>query len=265
MAETKSSADSALEIMRDWQWIRCNPDGERFHPGRILSEVLNRLAMEGIKNPDDAVLTLLRRGDLSAHSDYQWRKYQAGRYYQLEGSEAPIKKERWQALADARSTFYLSDDFRPEQQVLKELGLGDCDAYDWQPLENRFCLAIQTPNPQFPDMNSTEEWYSVWDIEVWPRFADLYQDDELDSHIDARESSPPPTNKGGRPPIADWEAGALEMAGRHYRGDLKPNTIADVSRELAAWLAEQDIHPSESVLRAHSKAIFAAFQAWAQD
>lgn len=38
--------------------------------------------------------------------------------------------------------------------------------------------------------------------------------------------------KGGRPPIADWESAALEMACQYYRGDLKPETIADVKGAL---------------------------------
>jgi hypothetical protein len=75
----------------------------------------------------------------------------------------------------------------------------------------------------------------------------------------------PATNKGGRPLAADWELAALEIAGRYYRGDFKPQTIADVGRELASWLGDQDLHPSDSVVRIHSKRIFEAFQAWEQE
>ena len=79
------------------------------------------------------------------------------------------------------------------------------------------------------------------------------------------ELAAPPTNKGGRPPAADWELAALEIAGRYYRGDFKPQTIADVSRELSSWLGNQDLHPSDSVVRIHAKRIFDAFQAWERE
>jgi len=75
----------------------------------------------------------------------------------------------------------------------------------------------------------------------------------------------PSVNKGGRPPAADWELAALEISGRYYRGDFKPQTIADVGRELALWLSNQDSHPSDSVVRIHAKRIFDAFQAWEQE
>ncbi len=76
------------------------------------------------------------------------------------------------------------------------------------------------------------------------------------------ELTAPTTNKGGRPPAADWELAALEIAGRYYLGDFKPQTIADVRRELSSWLGHQDLHPSDSVVRVHAKRIFDAFQAW---
>ena len=75
----------------------------------------------------------------------------------------------------------------------------------------------------------------------------------------------PPINKGGRPPAADWELAALEIAGRYYRGDFKPQTIADVGRELSSWLGNQDFHLSDSVVRIHAKRIFDAFQAWERE
>lgn len=69
-------------------------------------------------------------------------------------------------------------------------------------------------------------------------------------------------NKGGRPPAADWEAAALEMAGLYYRGSLKPERIADVKNRLASWLSDQDSEPSPSVLHQHAKRMFDAFCAW---
>ncbi len=82
------------------------------------------------------------------------------------------------------------------------------------------------------------------------------------------DGSPKPVSlvdRGGRPPAANWELAALELAGRYYKGDFKPSSKADVQRELAAYLAESDIHPSASTLGNHAKPIFEAFQEWDRD
>lgn len=68
--------------------------------------------------------------------------------------------------------------------------------------------------------------------------------------------------KGGRPTATNWEEAALEMARRFYVGDLKPSKIVDVERHLANWLAEQNIHPSQTTLREHAKRYFDAFNEW---
>ncbi|WP_285710474.1 hypothetical protein [Erythrobacter oryzae] len=72
----------------------------------------------------------------------------------------------------------------------------------------------------------------------------------------------PKASKGGRPTATDWEAAALEMARRYYLGDLKPETPGDVQKQLTAWLAAQDVHPSPSTLHDHAKRYFNAFAAW---
>ena len=261
MSENDDSrnAASALQIMRQWQWTGGDPDGNLWGISLSLSEVTSRLAMEGISQPQDAVLSLLCQGDLSASGDYRWRKYQGDNHFQLEGTGAPIKRRQWQGLADSIKVEQLasSDEWWGLQSInLPELKLLHYPSYSWEFSANRFSTAH--------DKNDQEEWFSAWDIEVsraWP-------DDEF--LLCAPEPvipkpTAPATNKGGRPPAADWEVAALEMAGRYYQGDFKPQTIADVCRELTAWLADQDSHPSDSVVRVHAKRIFEAFQAWEQD
>lgn len=260
MPAPQDNATAVLEIMREWEWQRCNPDGEQFHPGMMLSQLISRLVMEGAVKPQDTVLELLSQGKLLARGDYQWRKYDGDRHYQLEGVAAPIKQRHWQILAElsaAELTRQFSDVWQEQFVTLDNLGLGQCSEYEWQPLENSFSTASLIEDPLWTGAMDQEEWYSVREIEVWPLFA---EQNEIGDSLEPAA----PINRGGRPPAADWEAAALEMAGRYYRGDLKPATIADVVRALADWLAERGIHPSDSVLRTHAKPIFDAFRQWEQ-
>lgn len=217
------------------------------------------LAMEGLSRPHNAVLELLSKGDLLARGCYRWRKYESGDFFQFEGTHAAIKPKQWQTLADLlaeEQRQYAGVGF-PESEVdLAHLGLNKCEIYVWEHGQNRFSTAFIPPGTDLFEPGYYEEWFSAWEIDVSPRFLDdNYQVDETTLIADQ-------SNKGGRPPVADWEAAALEMAGRYYRGDFKPKTIADVVRELAKWLGDQDKHPSDSVLRDHAKPIFEAFRAW---
>ena len=266
MDERPASATAALDIMREWEWRRCDPDGVPFHPGKDLSFVVNRLALEGLASPANVVLTLLCRGDLIARGDFTWRKFQHGQFYQLEGVNEILKPLRWQALADliADELRELDDQGWPISEVnLERLEMRECPVYQWEFGDNRFCTTLCPPDTETWAPTYLEEWYSAWNIDVWPNDLEpLVWDDEPEPE------TPPATtnaNKGGRPPAADWELAALEIAGRYYRGDFKPTTIADVGRALTSWLGDQDLHPSDSVVRIHAKRIFNAFQAWEQD
>lgn len=264
MNERPAFATAALDIIRAWEWRRCDPDGKPFHPGKDLSFVVNRLALEGIARPEDAVLTLLCRGELIARGDDQWRKYQHGSFYQLEGINEILKPLRWQTLAGS-----IADELRalsgpgwPDVQLdLERLGMKQCPVYEWEFRDNRFCTATCPPGTEKYASTYLEEWFSAWNIDVWPN------DSEPMALTDAPDPQPAVqnANKGGRPPAADWELAALQIAGQYYCGVFKPQSIADVSRQLASWLGNQDLHPSDSVVRIHAKRIFDAFQAWERE
>lgn len=264
MSSGEDGASTALDIMRGWEWRRCDPDGVPFHPGKELSFVVSRLALEGMARPDEAVLTLLCRGELVARGHYHWRKYQHGNFYQLEGVNEILKPLRWQKLADlmADELQALARRDWPDVTVnLERLALNECPIYKWNFSDNGFCTAICPPDTETHAPSYVEEWFSAWDIDIWPNEPEpaVRADDP------GSRSVAPNSNKGGRPPAADWEAAALELAGRYYRGDFKPQTIADVGRQLASWLSDQDLYLSDSVVRVHAKRIFDAFQAWEHD
>ncbi|MFD2578835.1 hypothetical protein ACFSTD_10000 [Novosphingobium colocasiae] len=177
-----------------------------------------------------------------------------------------LKPLRWQALADS-----IAEEFRslagnewPSHTVdLERLGIKACARYEWEFGDNRFSIAVCPPDTDTWSSNYLEEWYSAWNIDVRLSNPKPILSENLPEPETVQFT--PNTNKGGRPPAADWELAALEMAGRYYRGDFKPHTIADVGRELASWLASQDLHPSDSVVRTHAKRIFDAFRAWEKE
>ncbi|QGP78679.1 hypothetical protein [Sphingobium sp. CAP-1] len=264
MASGDEDADAALEIMRQWQWTRGDSDGGLCPVSMDLNDVANRLAMEGISRPQDLLLSLLCRGDLSASGDYRWRKYQGGNHFQLEGINSPIKQKQWQGLADlieAERLDIAKGGFGFFPCDLTKLGMKNCAQFDWAFFDNRFSTAICPYGVSEQAAHYLEEWFSAGNIQVHANWLDDYL-------TFGREPKPvtlatkPIANKGGRPPVADWELTALEIAGRYYRGDFKPQTIADVARELASLLGNQDLHPSDSVVRIHAKRIFEAFKAW---
>ena len=268
MASGDDGLDAALNIMRQWQWRGGDPDGNVWGISMDLSVIVNRLAIDGIARPQDAVLSLLCRGDLLASGDYRWRKYQGGNHFQLEEIDTPIKQNQWQVLADlieAQRLDIEAGGFGLLSIDLPKLGMQKWEPYDWEFIDNRFNTSRCSSGTASHDRNYFEEWFSAWSINVSPAWMD---DDFLsfDPEPVAPATNPPTsTKKGGRPPAGDWEVAALEMAGRYYRGDFKPQTIADVGRALAGWLADQDSHPSDSVVRVHAKRIFEAFQAWERD
>lgn len=266
MDEHSTAADAALDIMREWDWRRCDPDGVPFHPGKELNWVANRLAMEGIRRPQDAILALLCQGALTARGDYRWRKYQDSDNFQNEVLCDQIKPIHWQQLAASIQEGQRGSGWGSTVETtlqLRELKIADCLAHEWEFGSCRFSYAVVTDKLDPWDDDYMEEWFSAWGIDVWPNnLESIIWDDEPEP-----ETAPSTvnTNKGGRPPAADWELAALEIAGRYYRGDFKPQTIADVGRELASWLGDQDLHPSDSVVRIHAKRIFEAFQTWKRD
>jgi hypothetical protein len=264
MDERPEPATFALDIMRDWKWLSSNPDGVTLHPGMDLGSVENRLAMAGLRKPKDAILTLLCRGDLASEGSYRWEKYQDCEQFHMEVVSDAIEQGHWQRLAKLIE----EDRNRPGITIgkkltlqLVELGLNDCLSHDWECSACRFSYAIVTDQLDPWHADYTEEWYSAWEISVWP--ASLWPSPSADTPESKASGSI--TNKGGRPTSADWEGAALEMAGRYYRGDLKPSTIAEVRRALAAWLGEQDCYPADSTILPHAKRIFDAFQAWERE
>jgi len=88
---------AALAIIESWGWDHADPRFEVYVPLMLsLSEVVNRLAMEGHADPAGTVLSLLASGKLEATGSHWFKAYRNGRF-QREGV-GPIPVARWKAL-----------------------------------------------------------------------------------------------------------------------------------------------------------------------
>lgn len=71
-----------------------------------------------------------------------------------------------------------------------------------------------------------------------------------------KADEPAHESKRGRRPHYDWPAASLAIFGLIYRGDLKPETQADIERALIGHLTKGDNSPSESTVRPFAKQIW---------
>ncbi len=258
MNDRSASATVALDIMRQWQWQRGDPDGNFWPVSVELSLAINRLAMEGIQRPQDTILSLLCRGDLLASGDYQWQKYQWGNEFQLEDSGGEIKQKQWRDLADLinwERQELKSGAFLLDQAELVKLGHEPCYPYQWEFPYNRFSTSLCPPDTPVLDPTYLEEWYSAWNIEVSPAWNDQ---DSLDSDP---EPVVPASNRGGAPRKWDWDGALLHLAALAHHGEnglfredgSDPNQ-SDIARHLQAWFIDTCHNsPENSQLREYGK------------
>ena len=258
MDEGPAAATAALDFMREWEWRRYDPDGSPFGLSMELSLVVNRLAMEGIPRPQDVLLNLLCQGNLLAEGDYQWRKYQGGNHYQLDGTGAILKPRHWQTLAD------LIEDERQECKAggflldlveLTKLGMEGRYPYDWDFAYSRFNTSLCPPDTPVHNRIYYEEWFSAWNVEVRPRM------------IEAPFSDPEPkpivqeVSKGGAPRKWDWDGAFLHLAALAHHGvnglfrdDGGDPNQSDIARHLQAWFIDTCGNaPENSQLRDYGK------------
>jgi len=246
-----SEKDDALTTIRGWVWGGMT---------RSIADVVNELALNGHRRASNSVLSLLSDGEIRAGGFYKWQGFLA-EHNQIEGyGEIPAR--RWQALQAGLAM--PRDQVGAVPKVDLELissvygGSGELPVAKWDWRQSRFSTANVTGNIFSHDYS--EEWFSAWEIEISPP--------GFNTETDTSISLPSPAievNAGGRPTALDWEAAALEMAGRYYRGDFKPSSIADVIAEIQKWAERVDGGPNENTVRPHAKRIFEAFKTWETD
>jgi hypothetical protein len=70
----------------------------------------------------------------------------------------------------------------------------------------------------------------------------------------------PPVAKGGRRPADWWEDLLIDICFRHFRGDLKPGSQADVQRAMEEWITAQDYTAGESTVRIRARKVWQAIK-----
>lgn len=225
-----------------------------------LSNAVGNLALTGSADPPGEALRLLCEGYWVATGSLKLRIW-AGSIFSSNQADT-ITVERWQALREAIARG-LDDDLNGGHELP---ALGDrrkfpdvvavdreMASYIWR--GSCFATALLTSPGR-------EEYFSAQDIQVAVA-STLFESIENLPRVDG--STAGALSKGGRPPAADWEAGALAMAGLYYRGELKPATVADVVRALQDWASESGNDLADATAKPHAKRIFDAFRAWEAD
>jgi hypothetical protein len=197
MVVARDHAATALAIMRGWAWPRCDPDGAPFPPGMTLSSIVSRLAFDGVRRPENALLQLLSQGDLVAQGSYRWRKFQDLKHYQQEGGTR-ISAKHWQHLADAITSAKVGDgdSYIEVTYQLTELALEDCLAFIWDYDRDGFSYANLTDDLETWDEDYLEEWFSAWDIEARPKFLDELDALEFSVGSAAADANEPKQGRG---------------------------------------------------------------------
>lgn len=226
-------AAMAMAAMRDWSWLRWDPDGHPFPPGMDLSSIVSCLAFDDIRRPQDAILELLCKGKLVARGSYRWRKYQDMEHYQQEDYSHQLAAKHWQKLADAIQSVKIGDGGSCSEITyhLPELALEDCLAFVWDYHRNGFGYATLTGDLETWDDDYLEEWFSAWDIEAWPSFLD--EPDALASGDDSAQSgASEPKPARGRSAAKWWPDFAEELAIAIYEEGIPDGSGHDGQSEL---------------------------------
>ncbi|MEO9834883.1 MAG: hypothetical protein ABJL57_11990 [Hyphomonas sp.] len=258
ITDADASAKTALEIMRGWEWGFIDYDGKLVAYGNALNVVVSKLGMAGLAQPHEAVLSLLCHGDLVARGDFHWQKYDGGSRHRLRSAASIIIPHQWITIASIIETErkQLSEGKRALKPLdLPRLGMTKCPAYDWAFNENRIGTASRSAGDPEVDDNNVEEWFSAWEIEVWPR---SIFDGESETPSGA---VPSPLNKGGAPRKWDWDGAMLHLAAlAHHEVDgllcsdgRDPNQ-SDIAGILLSWFIDNgDKSPQNSQLRHYGK------------
>lgn len=257
-------ADDALKKMGGWDWGYTDSAGCIHSYAMELDAVLNRLAYCQNSDPARALLTLLIQGRVTASGDFRWRRYQAGREYELQECATDIAVERWAMVKAALAV-------QAEQNALEGwplaclnlhfLNLTDVDIAEWQPELNRCSYAMRASDIDLFEATYFEEHFIAEGLMVRPKA--VAGDEQSSTVVESEENYLTAPNleltsveNRGRRPKYDWPAASIAVFGEIHRGDFKPSSQADVERALIAHLSDADGGPSESTVRPFAKLIW---------
>ncbi len=201
-------AQTALVIMREWEWLGCSEFGDVFVREALLGDVITKLAFDRHPDPKKAVLDLLVSGDLASRADFEWRLFDGYTKLERRCRCEILKPHHWSDLAqlidDERAAPFILDEIQ-----LHRIGEGLCYPYDWNYMKSQFFTASSTPINPMTDTWCREESFFAENIYVWPRSVV-----EVDEPIALNNSplSNASGRSGGRPPANWWPDFAEELA-----------------------------------------------------
>ena len=217
-----------------------------------LSECLAKATIYGQAKPLDWLIDVLRRGKLTARSDYIFKAFRQDELFEITEEAVDIPPYRWEELAAALrekrttvTTWLLYD----EKIKLPNVILNVPDNIVG------FCSA--TGNPLTDGYEETS--YGASFIHIW--------EDDLLYALEGFPERPWKTfvvkpNSGGRPPKPYWEQALIHLFGKIYRDGWKPETIEEVNSELQNWLVNEGADVSDTASRERARALFRALKAW---
>lgn len=221
-----------------------------------LQEAVTDLALAGHQDAPAEALRRLCDGEWIAQGNWNWKAW-FGAVFTTQRDEL-ITADRWKGLRDGIARGLLPWD---SGALLPMLGnefifgrdLPNQERVSWFWRHSRFETALLTgPN--------REEWFSAVDIYVCEP-PPPFEPEEAQSPLTA-EPTASISSKGGRPPIWDWEAAALVIAGRYFVDVWKPANVAEVVRALQDWASENGQDLPDATAKPHAKRIFEAIQRW---
>lgn len=229
-----------------------------------LSETVNRLAFEGISSPKEALLAMLIQGRLQGIADFRWSKYQRRETFHINEGMTVVPVAKWATLREAllaQQDRFREFDLDGETIELAMLQMGNHPAVEWEPQYDRFSYALRKPDTATHDPTYFEEVYAAQNISIVPLGMPGPDDAIVGAGDQALANSAltgelPKDERRGRRPKYDWPAASVAVFGMIHRGDLKPETQADVERALIAHLTRNDDAPSESTVRPFAKLIW---------
>lgn len=204
---------SALAILREWDWMAWTDEGHQYLKSQDLSQVINRLGFEGHPKPSGAVLQLLCSGELLSRAQFDWQKSQNGHRMYLPNTWECLKPNRWQTLAgliEQDRQAASRGEFGLDRVKLVNLDRDECAQFEWEFAYDRFSTATCSDDLMPFDDDYFEEWFSAWDIEVWPRT--MVANSALSASKDDDDDAASKPRSGGRPSAKWWPDFAEELA-----------------------------------------------------
>jgi hypothetical protein len=83
---------------------------------------------------------------------------------------------------------------------------------------------------------------------------------EIDDQDVEADQARTPTQVGGRPPADWWDDLIIDICFKHFRGELKPKTQAEVARAMQAWMTEHGHEAADSTVRVRARKVWNAIQ-----